>query len=59
MDLRYKRINKDTGKPFHEGYQDENGRFFIKYLNKQGKDAYYFEEWAKNKDAFLKKIKSS
>ena len=34
MDVRYKRINKDTGKPFHEGYQDENGRFFIKYLNK-------------------------
>ena len=59
MDDRYKRINKDTGKPFHEGYQDENGRFFIKYLNKQGNDGYYFEEWAKNKDAFLKKIKSS
>ena len=59
MDVRYKRINKDTGKPFHEGYQDENGRFFIKYLNKQGNDGYYFEEWAKNKDAFQKKINSS
>ena len=59
MDVRYKRINKDTGKPFHEGYQDENGRFFIKYLNKQGNDGYYFEERAKNKDAFLKKINSS
>mgnify|MGYP003322911093 FL=1 len=59
MDVRYKRINKDTGKPFHEGYQDENGRFFIIYLNKQGNDGYYFEEWAKNEDAFLKKINSS
>lgn len=59
MDVRYKRTNKDTGKPFYEGYQDENGRFFIKYLNKQGNDGYYFEEWAKNKDAFLKKINSS
>ena len=28
-------------------------------LNKQGNDGYYFEEWAKNKDAFLKKINSS
>ena len=59
MDVRYKRINKDAGKPFHEGYQDENGRFFIKYLNQQGNDGYYFEEWAKNKDTFLKKINSS
>ena len=55
MDDRYKRLNQDTGKPFYEGYQDENGRFFIKYLNKQGNDGYYFEEWAKDKDSFLKK----
>tara|TARA_B100001093_G_scaffold517094_1_gene597597 strand:- start:1904 stop:2083 length:180 start_codon:yes stop_codon:yes gene_type:complete len=57
MDDRYKRLNKDTGEPFDEGYQDENGRLFIRYLNKQGNDGYYFEEWAKDKDAFLKKIK--
>tara|TARA_B100001057_G_scaffold74068_1_gene68556 strand:+ start:418 stop:597 length:180 start_codon:yes stop_codon:yes gene_type:complete len=56
MDDRYKRLNKDTGEPFDEGYQDENGRLFIRYLNKQGNDGYYFEEWAKDKDAFLKKI---
>ena len=56
MDDRYKRLNKDTGEPFDEGYQDENGRLFIRYLNKQGNDGYYFEEWAKDRDAFLKKI---
>ena len=56
MDDRYKRLNKDTGEPYNEGYQDENGRLFIRYLNKQGNDGYYFEEWAKDKDAFLKKI---
>ena len=59
MDDRYKRLNKDTGEPYVEGCQDENGRFFVRYLNKQGNDGYYFEEWAKNKDAFLKKINSS
>tara|TARA_B100000965_G_C18958254_1_gene484364 strand:- start:246 stop:425 length:180 start_codon:yes stop_codon:yes gene_type:complete len=56
MDDRYKRLNKDTGEPYDEGYQDENGRLFVRYLNKQGNDGYYFEEWAKDKDAFLKKI---
>lgn len=57
MDDRYKRLNKDTGEPYEEGCKDENGRFFVRYLNKQGNDGYYFEEWAKDKDAFLKKIK--
>ena len=56
MDDRYKRLNKNTGEPYEEGFQDENGRFFVRYLNKQGNDGYYFEEWAKDKDAFLKKI---
>ena len=56
MDDRYKRLNKDTGETYEEGFQDENGRFFVRYLNKQGNDGYYFEEWAKDKDAFLKKI---
>ena len=59
MDDRYKRLNQETGKPFHEGYQGENGRYFIRYLNKQCNDGYYFEEWAKDKNAFLKKINSS
>lgn len=59
MDDRYKRLNQDTGKPFNEGYQDENGRYFIRYLNKQGNDGYYFEEWAKDKNTFLKKINRS
>ena len=56
MDDRYKRLNKDTGEPYEEGFQDENSRFFVRYLNKQGNDGYYFEEWAKDRDAFLKKI---
>jgi len=56
MDDRYKRLNKYTGEPYEEGFQDENGRFFVRYLNKQGNDGYYFEEWAKDRDAFLKKI---
>ena len=56
MDDRYKRLNKNTGEPYEKGFQDENGRFFVRYLNKQGNDGYYFEEWAKDKDAFLKKI---
>ena len=33
MDDIYKRLNQDTGKPFHEGYQDENGRYFISFIN--------------------------
>ena len=39
--------------------KDEDGRFFVKYLNKQGNDGYYYEEWAKDKEAFLNKINKS
>ena len=59
MDDRYKRLNQETGKPIHEGYQDEKGRNLKRYLKKQGNDGYYFEEWAKDKNAFLKKINNS
>ena len=38
MDDRYKRLNSATGEPFQAGYQDETGRIFLRYLNKQGND---------------------
>ena len=43
MDDRYKRLNSATGEPFQAGYQDESGRVFLRYLNKQGNDGYYLE----------------
>ncbi|MDA9611043.1 hypothetical protein N9S44_02005 [Gammaproteobacteria bacterium] len=55
----FKRPNKSSGKPYELGFEDEDGRYFIRYLNKQGNDGYYFEEWAKDKDAYLKKIGKS
>ncbi|MDA9997882.1 hypothetical protein N9E66_04895 [Gammaproteobacteria bacterium] len=50
MDLedKYKRPNQVTGKPFEEGFVDVSGRVFVRYLNKQGNDGYYFEEWKKD-----------
>ena len=48
LDDRYKRPNQETGKPFEEGFEDFNGRVFVRYLNKQGNDGYYFEEWKKD-----------
>ena len=59
LDDRYKRPNQETGKPFQEGFIDISGRVFVRYLNKQGNDGFYFEEWAKDKDAYLKKINIS
>ena len=56
MEDQFKRLNSLTGKPFVSGFQDETGRIFIRYLTKQGNDGYYFEEWAKNKEAYYKKI---
>ena len=53
MDDRYKRVNRATGKPFHAGYQDEDGRIFLRYLSKQGNDGYYFEEWKKDFNSFI------
>ena len=56
MEDQFKRLNSLTGEPFESGFQDESGRIFIRYLTKQGNDGYYFEEWAKNKEAYLKKV---
>ena len=55
MDDRYKRLNSATGEPFQAGYQDETGRIFLRYLNKQGNDGYYLEEWKKDINSFIKK----
>ena len=51
----FKRINRSTGKPFTQGYQDENGRIFYSYVNKIGNDGWYLEEWKKDKEAFIAK----
>ena len=59
MEDHFKRPNKLTGKPYELGFEDEDGRFFVKYLNKQGNDGYYFEEWARDKETYLKKINNS
>ena len=56
-DNKFKRPNKHTGKPFEPGYKDEDGRIFLRYLNKHGNDGYYLEEWKKDMDSFLKKAK--
>jgi len=56
-DNKFKRPNKHTGKPFEPGFEDEDGRVFLRYLNKHGKDGYYLEEWKKDMDSFLKKAK--
>ena len=50
MEDHFKRPNKLTGMPYELGFEDEDGRFFVKYLNKQGNDGYYFEEWARDKE---------
>ena len=59
MDDRYKRANRLTGKPFEQGFEDEDGRVFFKYLNKHGNDGYYLEEWKKDMTAYLLKKESS
>ena len=55
MDDRFKRLNSATGEPFQAGYQDETGRIFLRYLNKQGNDGYYLEEWKKDINSFINK----
>ena len=57
MDEKFKRPNKYTGKPFEPGFESEDGRFFLRYLNKHGNDGYYLEEWKKDKSSFLEKLK--
>mgnify|MGYP001365371367 FL=1 len=57
MDDKYKRPNKLTGKPYEQGFEDESGRIFLRYLNKHGNDGYYLEEWKKDMASYLKKVK--
>ena len=45
--------------PYESGFEDEDGRFFVRYLNKQGNDGYYYEEWARDKETYLNKINNS
>lgn len=59
MDEQYKRPNRLTGKPFEEGFEDEDGRVFFKYLNKQGNDGYYLEEWKRDMKAYFLKKEAS
>ena len=54
MEDSYKRENSATGEPFLAGYQDETGRIFLRYLNKQGNDGYYLEEWKKDINSFTR-----
>ena len=56
MEDQFKRPNKLTGMPYESGFKDEDGRLFVKYLNKQGN---YFEEWARDTETYLKKINKS
>ena len=51
-----KRLNLITGKPFEQGFVDENGRVFYAYVNKIGNDGYYLEEWKKDMASYLKKV---
>lgn len=55
MDNRYKRPNRLTGLPFESGFEDEDGRVFLAYLNKQGNDGYYLEEWKRDMKSYLEK----
>ena len=57
MDDKYKRPIKLTGKPYEQGFEDESGRIFLRYLNKHGNDGYYLEEWKKDMASYLKKVK--
>ena len=54
MELKeeHKRLNSITGKPFEQGFIDQNGRVFYSYLNKIGNDGWYLEEWKKNMAAY-------
>ena len=49
MELKeeHKRLNSITGKPFEQGFIDQNGRVFYSYVNKIGNDGWYLEEWKK------------
>ena len=57
MDDSFKRLNKFTGKPFKAGFQDESGRFFVRYINKHGNDGYYLEDWKKDFKSYTNRLK--
>ena len=58
MKKENKRLNSITGKPFEQGFIDENGRVFYSYVNKIGNDGWYLEELKKDMEAYnLKKRK--
>ena len=59
MELKeeHKRLNTITGKPFEQGFIDQNGRVFYSYVNKIGNDGWYLEEWKKDMESFLKKAR--
>ena len=50
-----KRLNLITGKPFEQGFVDENVRVFYAYVNKIGNDGWYLEEWKKDMEAYNSK----
>ena len=52
MKEEYKRLNSITGKPFEQGFIDENGRVFYSYVNKIVNDGWYLEEWKKDMEAY-------
>lgn len=55
MEDRFKRPNKANGKLYEPGFQDEDGRVFLRYINKHGNDGYYLEEWKKDMKSYVKK----
>ena len=54
MELKeeFKRLNSETGKPFEQGFVDENGRVFYSYVNKISNDGWYLEEWKRDMTDF-------
>ena len=57
VENQFKRSNRATGEPYESGFQDEDGRVFLRYINKHGNDGFYLEEWKKDMDSYLTKKK--
>ena len=57
VENQFKRPNRATGEPYESGFQDEDGRVFLRYINKHGNDGYYLEELKKDMDSYLTKKK--
>ena len=56
MEEHFKRPNKLTGEPYVSGFTDEDGRVFIRYLNKQGNDGFILKSGQKIKIPIFKKL---